>query len=1011
MKKLHLWKRDYKDFFPKHQISIIMKLTVTFIFLFSLFVQANGYSQSSKANINIKDVQQKNTISGIVIDANSGETLPGVSIFIKGTSKGTVTDKQGKFNLNNSDPNTILVVSYMGYEKQEIIVNNSIQFTIKLISSIKKLDEVVVVGYGTQKRKDITGSVVSVDKQRLANMPNTNFAQALEGAISGVTITTNGGGAEGSNSILIRGQKSITASTDPLIILDGIPYNGSISDISTTDIASTEVLKDASAAAIYGSRGSNGVILLTTKKGSSGKPVVSYDAFVGLEKIANLPPTLTPEQFYQFKITREGKSAITSSEQAVYDSKKFPDWLNLATRTGLKDQHTLSVRGGTDAIKYYASANYLDVKGVAINDEFKSMSTRINLEAIMTPWLTYGTNTQLTYDNRSGVAASFSGEDGAYFFNPLTTAFDSLGNQTIYPWPQDVHFGNPLSPTLAQNTDNTYKIFSTNYLQVKIPFIKGLGYRFNTGVEYQQRNTSTYYGRNTLEGLSNNGSLTSNNSNVNNYTIENILTYDREFGKHTIGFTGLYSYEQDLSTSNGLSAQQFPSDVLTAYQANVALAVQPTAGYGKRTLISQMARLNYGYDGRYLLTLTGRRDGSSVFGINNKFGFFPSVAIAWNITNESFLKNNKAISNLKLRVSYGSNGNQAISSYKTLATLATRTYIDGSTTQPGYIPASLDNPNLHWEATNSSNIGLDFGFLKGRIQGSLDLYDAQTHDLLLNRHISPVEGITTITQNIGKTDNKGIELSLNTVNIKNEKFNWSTTFNISSNRNKIIALYGDAKSDTLNQWFIGHPINVNFGYVFDGIYQKTDDTIGTAQGNVHPGDARILDYNKDGVINSKDRTIISNNVDPKFTWGMANTFSYKGLSLYVFIQGQVGSKMINPSLNENFVQSGVRHNTIIKNWWTPTNPSTDYWANSLTSNRLGVPIVQNSNYTRVKDISLGYDFSDKTLQRLKLSKLKIFIEARNLFTITNWIGLDPEFSSQTTIPLQKEYVIGLNISI
>ncbi|MDP4290449.1 MAG: TonB-dependent receptor [Bacteroidota bacterium] len=1008
MKKIHYWEQGIHYLLQKHRNLFFMKLAVLMICSLSLTAKTSG-SVLSPDNNSVD--QARNTLSGIVTDAKTGETLPGVRIIIKGTTRGTVTDPQGKFVLQNSKPNAILVVSYMGYEKQEIAINNNNQLDIKLVPTVQKLDEIVVVGYGTQKRRDITGSVISVDQSRLANMPNTNFAQALEGAMAGVSVSTNSGGAEGSNSIIIRGQKSILANTDPLIILDGIPYNGSISDISPTDIASTEILKDASAAAIYGSRGSNGVILITTKKGSSGKPIVSYDAYVGMEKIANLPPILSPEEFYQFKITREGQSAITTSEQAVYDSKKFPNWLDLATQTGLKTQHTLSVRGGNDAIKYFASANYLDVKGIAVNDNFKSMSTRINLEAKMTEWLTYGTNTQLTYDDRGGVAASFSGENGAYEFNPLTTAFDSLGNQTIYPWPQDVHFGNPLAPILAKNTDNTYKIFTTNYLQVKVPFIKGLGYRLNTGVEYQQRNISTYYGRNTLEGLSNNGSLSTSNSNVNNYTIENILTYDREFGKHTIGITGLYSYEQNLTTSNSLAAQQFPGDVLTAYQANVALAVQPSASYSKRTLISQMARINYGYDGRYLLTLTGRRDGSSAFGVNDKFSFFPSMAFAWNITNESFMKNNKTISNLKLRVSYGSNGNQAIGNYKTLATLATRPYVDGTTTEPGYIPSSLDDPNLHWETTNSANLGLDFGFLKGRIQGAVDLYDAKTHDLLLNRSISPVQGINSITQNIGKTENKGIELTVNSVNVKTATFTWSTNFNISANQNKIVALYGDAKNDTLNRWFIGHPINVNFGYVFNGIYQKTDDTINTPQGKVHPGDAKILDINKDGVINSKDRTIISNNVDPKYTWGMANTFNYKGFSLYIFIQGQAGSKQVNSMLNENGVQSGVRHNTIIKNWWTPTNPTKDYWANSLTSNKLGVPIVQSTGFTRVKDISLGYDFSDKVLQRLKLTKLKIYIEARNLFTYTEWIGLDPEFSSQTTIPLQKEYVVGLNVSL
>lgn len=955
--------------------------------------------------------QQAAVIKGTVSDSATGAPLPGVTVGVKGTAEGTITDGNGKFSIKAAGPESILVFSSIGYSTRETAINNRTVVNIALSGNAANLNEVVVVGYGTQKKSDITGSVVSLNKQRLDDLPNANFAQALQGALPGVSIFTGGGGAEGSNmSILIRGQKSIKASTSPLIILDGIPYNGSITDISPTDIASLDVLKDASAAAIYGSRGSNGVLLITTKRGSTGKPVISYEGFTGVEQIINLPPILTPEQFYQFKVTREGQNAITTSEQQVYDSKNFPNWLKLATRTGSKTQHALSIRGGNDAVKYYAAVSYLDVKGVAVNDDFKRLSTRVNLEATITDWLKYGTNTQLSYDNRSGLPASFGGENGAYFFNPLTTAYDSLGKLTIYPWPQDVHFGNPLAPTLAINSDNTYKIFTTNYLQVNIPFVKGLGYRLNTGVEYQARNISTYYGRNTLVGLSDNGNLSTSNSNVNNYTIENILTYDRVFNKHSINFTGLYSYEQDLTTSNALSAQQFPSDVLTAYQANVALKVSPSSSYGKRTLISQMARLNYSYNEKYLLTVTGRRDGSSVFGVNNKFALFPSVAMGWNIINESFMANQTSISNLKLRLSYGSNGNQAISSYQTLAALATRSYVDGISTAPGYVPKTLDNPNLHWETTNTANIGLDFGFFKGRLQGTLEAYDTKTYDLLLDRQISPVQGISKITQNIGKTSNRGIELSLSSINMQNSRFTWTTDFNISSNRNRIVELYGDGKNDTLNRWFIGHPINVDFGYVFNGIWQATDDTAHTAQGVVRPGSAKIKDINNDSTINSYDRTILGH-LQPKFAWGLANTFKYKGFTLYIFIHGVQGSSQINTLLSENGVQSGVRHNTVIKNWWTPANPSNDYWANSLTSNSLGVPLVQNSSFIRVKDISLSYDFSGKMLQNMKLGRLRLYIEARNAFTFTKWTGLDPELGSQTAIPLQKEYLVGLNVSL
>lgn len=974
-----------------------------YIITFSLFFYLFPFKASA----------QNTLITGKVTDAG-GKPLENASVAVKGTTIGTATAGGGTYQINANKPTgNILVFSSIGFADKEVSQTSGNIVNVQMEKSDEALEAVVVVGYGTQKRKDITGSVVSVDRQRLEDLPNTNFVQALEGSLPGVAVTTNGGGAEGNSvSILIRGQKSIKASADPLTIVDGIPYNGSRSDIPTSDIESIDVLKDASAAAIYGSRGSNGVILITTKKGINGKPVISYSTYVATQKIADLPPILSPEDFYRFKVTREGQNAITTSEQEVFDSKNFPDWLDLATQTGIKTRHSLNVRGGNKAVKYFASVNYLDVKGIAVNDHFKQLSARINVQADITNWLTYGTHTGLTYDDRAGLPASFGGEDGAYFFNPLTTAFDSAGNPTIYPWPQDIHFGNPLAPTLAKNSDNAYNLFLTNYLEVKIPFIKGLSYRLNTGVEYHARNISTYYGRNTLVGLSNNGDLHSSNSNVNDYTIENIINYDRIFNKHSISFTGLYSHERDLATSNTLNAQQFPSDVLTAYQANVALAVQPDAGYAKRTLISQMGRLNYSYDGRYLLTLTGRRDGSSVFGVNDKYSFFPSVAIAWNIANESFIKSNKVISNLKLRLSYGRNGNQAIMPYETLAALTTRSYIDGINTAPGYVPATLDNPDLHWETTNTANIGIDFGFLRGRIQGALDYYDAQTHDLLLDRQISPVQGISTITQNIGKTSNKGFELALSTTNIETKNFTWTTRGNISINRNKVVELYGDGKDDTLNSWFIGHPINVDFGYVFNGIWQVKDDTANTPQGKVPAGSAKILDINSDGVINSFDRTILGRS-EPRFTWGLSNTFKYKGFRLYIFIHGVQGKSQVNSLLSEGGVQSGVRHNTIIKNWWTSSNPSNDYYANALDANKSpsAVLLVQNSSYIRITDISLGYDFSKDLLKKIGLSRLKIYIETRNPFTITNWTGLDPELGSQTSIPLQKEYVAGLNISL
>ncbi|TZF81003.1 TonB-dependent receptor [Pedobacter sp. BS3] len=950
---------------------------------------------------------QAEIIKGKVTAQSDNGPLPGTTVAVKSTGKKVVTDANGNYQIEAGN-NDMLVFTSVGFITREIPVSGKTTVNAVLASAITNLEEVVVVGYGTQKKKDITGAVASVDRKRLEDLPNTNFAQALQGAVAGVSIDQSSAGAEGnSNDIQIRGSNSITASNTPLIVLDGIIYNGSISDINPTDIESIEVLKDASSAAIYGSRGSNGVILITTKKGTRGKPTITYDGFYGIQHYANLPDMMSPEEFYQFKQTRE-PGVITASEQAVYSSKNFPNWADLVTRTGQRTQHSLGVSGGSENTRYYLSGTYLGVKGIAINDDFKRVSTRVNVESNVTKWLTFGTNTQLSYNNRSGLPATFAGEYGAFTFNPLTTAYNPDGSPTIYPWPEDTFFANPLAPTLASNDDETYKVLTNNYLNIDLPFIKGLSYRLNTGIEYTSREQKTYYGMNTRTGVQNKGSLGTRNNLENNLLIENILNYNRTFGKHTISFTGLYSYQYDVNKADTLDATGFPNDVLTYYQANVALSALPAAGYTKETLISQMARINYSYDSRYLLTLTGRRDGFSGFGENYKYGFFPSVALGWNISNEKFF-NTKWVSNLKLRLSYGSNGNQAVGAYRTLAAMLERSYVNGSSTAPGYIPKTLANPNLRWETTNTANLGVDFGLLNGRIQGSLDVYSARTHDLLLKRLISSVHGSSSIVQNLGKTANKGLDLSLNSINMKTESgFSWNSNATFAFVRNKILDLYGDGKNDTLNTWFIGQPINVNFDYIYAGVWQL-DEATEAAKYNAKPGYAKVVDLNHDGLINPRDKTIIGSR-QPDFIWGLGNTFAYKNFTFYVFMQGVQGTSRSNPLLIDD-VNSGVRYNTVKKNWWTPDNPTNEYYANVVGANTAPAHIFQSDSYLRVKDISFSYDIPQKVLRDIHVNKLRVYVNARNLFTITKWTGMDPELTDQKGIPLQKEFIFGLNIGL
>lgn len=905
--------------------------------------------------------------------------------------------------------------TYIGFVSKEVEIGNATSFDVSLVEVDNSLNEVVVVGYGTQKKKDVTGSVASLSKERLQQLPNTNIAQALQGSVPGLQINTNGGGAEGNDlSILIRGRNSISASTGPLIIWDGIPYEGGISEINPNDVESIEILKDASAAAIYGSRGSNGVILITSKQGKKGKLNITYDGSYGTQSIINKPDLLTGDEFYNFKTTRlNAPNTISPAEQAIYDAGKTVDWYSLATQQGLRSQHSLSMTGGTDKISFYFGSTFLDVKGVSVNDRFKRYSLRPNIEVKVTPWLTVGSSTQFSLQNRDGLPVEFSDSrntgGGANFFNPLTNPYDSAGNPAIYAYADYPPARNPLSNILVTNNDNAYRIFSTNNIKIDFPFVKGLSYKLNTGIEYENNSRKTYWGRNVALGFESNGYATNYNSIGRNFTVENILNYSREFGKHSVNFTALYSSQSNDFDRDQLEGQGFPNDVLTNYQMASATLLTPSSVNFKQNLLSQMGRLNYGYDGRYLITLTTRRDGYSGFGANSKYGVFPSAAVAWNIHRESFMKNINFINNLKLRVSYGLNGNQAVSSYSSLAKLASFPYISGSTVLPGYVPSSLANEELGWESTKSLSFGLDFGLLNNRIQGSLDFYSAKTQDLLLNRTISSVQGFTRILQNIGKTANRGIELGLTSTNIKSKYFSWTTNLNFSHNKNKIVDLYGDGLDDVGNSWFIGKPINVIYGLQNDGVFKSQAEVDASVQKTSKPGWVRVKNVNGDTLINASDRTIIGNQ-DPNFIWGITNTIKYKGISLMFFIHGVTGITKRNPFDDDN-VFTDVRRNTTLKDWWSPTNPNGNHFANDANANPLGVNFYEKANFARLKDISLGYDLPANWLNKIKVTSCKVYITGRNLATFTKYNALDPELTNQFGLPLQKEFVFGLTITL
>jgi TonB-linked SusC/RagA family outer membrane protein len=954
---------------------------------------------------------QKAAVTGTVTD-ESGGPLIGATVTVKGTLKGTNTDIDGKYSIDISSPNPTLVFSFVGYISKEILVQNQTTVNISLEPDITGLQEVIVVGYGTQKKSDITGTVTSLPKGRLENLPNVNIAQAIQGSVPGIMIQQSSAGAAPNEVIMIRGRNSILADNSPLIIVDGIPYGGQIRDISPSDVLSIEILKDASAAAIYGSRGSNGVILITTKTGVAGKATLSYDGFYSIQKYADLPDIMTGAEFYDFKQTRF-PGQISLSEQAVYDSGSWVDWLDLGLRNGSSQQHNLSVSGGAQNTKYYISGSILDVKGIEVNDDFQRINTRINVDTKVADWLSIGTRTQFSYEDQSGEGPSNS---GLLWTNPLSTAYDENGDLTIYPWPEDLTVSNPLQGTLYENINKDYQIITNNFINIDFPFVKGLSFRLNSGIRMRFTDDKTYRGRNTASGLGSLGSADTDRSYYSNTVLENILTYNREIGKHNIFATALFSYEGNKSSSSTLYAASFPHDFLDWYSAAQAELIRPGYTFNDTKIISQMARLNYSYNSRYLLTVTGRRDGYSGFGTMKKWGFFPSVALGWNLTRENFFPLKQIFNEFKLRASWGLNGNQAVGAYESISRLTSTDMVDAKTTAAGYTPSRLGQDNLGWESSRTLNGGIDFGILDGRFSGEINYYLTRTKDLLLNRTISPVHGINSITQNIGETENKGLEFSINSRNINKGDFQWTTSGNIALLKNNIKSLYGildengKEVDDVVNSWFIGQPIKVIYDFVWDGTWQL-DEAEEAAAWGTQPGFVKLRDVNKDGKLSAEDKQIIGQE-DPKFLWGLTNTFSYKQFKLDIFFHGVHGvTKNLFPLMTDLETFSVIRRNTTKKNWWTPENPTNDFVMNNLQAEYMaGIRgyVYDPASFVRLKDVSISYDFPAKLSGKLGLSKLKVYVTGRNLATITKWRGLDPELSEQEAVPLQKEYVFGLS---
>lgn len=953
-------------------------------------------------------------IRGKVTDGDRNEPFAGVTVQVKGTQRGTFTDASGIFSIN-ADQGEALSFSFIGYKPAERIITGNGDINIILYPDEKQLDEVVVVGYGVQKKSDVTGSVASISTETLESRPNANLIQSLQGSVAGLSISITGSNAEGSaTTTRIRGSRSITASNAPLVILDGVPYSGNWSEINPNDIQSMEILKDASSSAIYGARGANGVILIQTKKGKDGdKVLVSYDASITSSTAINIPKMMDGPTFGAYKLEAGLVQSFTEAE--MYGQNATTDWVDLALRTGFDQQHNLSLRGSGNNSRYFISGNYTSNKGIAKNDDFSRIMLRINFDQTVNKFITIGTSTQYGFYDRSGNAANF---DAAFTMNPLGRPFTESGEIRLSTWEDASYDRNPLSSLNDVNVNHKNVLVSNNYLDVNLP-VEGLTYKLNTGYTYQTQAEQNYQGRNTYEGLQSNGALEISNNYQVDWLVENILSYSRLFGKHKIFLTGLYSAQGYKQESNGIKASGFPSDVMTFYQPGKASFMLPSASQDKSNHLSQMARANYSYDSRYLVTATVRRDGFSAFGADRKYGLFPSLAFGWNITNESFVKDSQfkeVVNNLKFRVSWGKNGNEAISPYASLPNLRSLDYLSSDhSTLFGFYPSRLASALLGWETTTSTNIGFDFGILNDRISGSLDYYLTKTFDLLLSRSIPPINGASEILENIGQTKGSGIDFQISSVNMDRNNFRWSTTLSFIHNRTELVdvGLYGtngEPIDDLASEWFIGHEVNVNYDYLFGGIWQEGEST----EPDKIAGFIKYIDVNDDGDITpGEDKQIIGKRT-PSFTAGLSNTFTYANVSLSIFINGSVGETRPNYLLTPATLS--YRQNQLEKVFWTPEDPINTYPANipDGSVNLRRMYFYEKTDFLRVQDVSLSYTFERKLIEKAGFSRLEAYISVRNLFTLTNWSGLDPEFTSsgsvQRAIPQTRQLTFGIRTS-
>ena len=975
-------------------------------------------------------------ITGQIVDENN-EPIPGVSVLLKGTATGMAADIDGRYTIS-APPTGTLVFSFIGYETQEIPIGNRTVIDVTLTSDLSDLEEVVVVGYGTVRKSQLTGAISSVGSREINELPITDTRQALQGRASGVDVTQAGSKPGAAPQVRIRGRRSFNAGNDPLYVVDNIPIVGGMNDFNPQDVASMEVLKDASATAIYGSRGANGVVLVTTKRGQEGKTLVSWDSYYGLNTSLGRIENFNGEEFAEYKresrrtvgLYPEGPSS-PEADAALFEPNELEsialgrsyDYIDALTRTGSIQSHNLSVAGGNDNTTFFVSGNLFRDVGVVKLQDYSRYSFRANIDHKISDKISIGTSTLGTYSERNG--ENFNPLGGALQENPLGKTFNEDGSINFYPT-QDGLRTNPLSelvPGAHEDLTKRYRIFSSLYGIYDIA--PGLSYRMNFGPDIAIRRSGRFIGRwtNNRRGGDPTGSISEEFQ--FNYTLENIITYTKSLGDaHTFTFTGLQSLQRDNREFTTINVLGIPAETQLFHRLNDASQITgASTNLIQWTLFSYMGRLNYDYNGKYLATLTMRADGSSRFGENNRFGYFPSIAFGWNISDEPFIQNSSFIDLLKLRTSYGAIGNQGIDPYQTQALLERTAYAFGDNAAFGFRPSTIGNPDLKWETSTTANAGLDFAFTNGKIAGSLEYYVTTTSDLLAPQPLPNSTGFGGFTTNVGKTQNRGLELTLSTINIDKGDFRWSTDFILNRNREEILEL---SDGDDIGAGrFIGHPITVFYDWKKIGIWQSDQvDLADSFSDNV--GEIRIEDFNGDGRITADDRQILGSAV-PDFAGGITNRFAYKGIDFSFFVFGRFGSMIQSAFHTGGFNALAGRYNNLAVNYWTPDNPTNDYprpnqnqefpkYSSSLQ--------YFNGTFLKVRNINLGYMLPTSIAEKIGMQSLRVYSSVQQPFIFSEYRsrhkGIDPETFTDTEqgvdggvinsniAPAVTQYTFGIN---